>query len=373
MQLTFALPMAVAIAAQFIPQAMAADPFKPITVVSPDIIMAGSQELYISSGWRPGKGREPELVDQFFALDLGRSWKSDAPAWKKLKLRETHIDDKWQGVVGSTLGNDLFFFDNNGTYVYNITTDDWSKDDALTFPYSAMTGGIVTVKGLIYGMEGLKKHPAKTNGTWVFTELNTTSKTYTFTEHRGRPDQSVVSEMVYSPITDTIFAYESGDSEDGQSLFSFNLTSKTWALVNGTGDVPPSRYMSCFTASQDGTVLILAGGYSVNTEDRLVNDVYSFDVRKSVWTKLASAPRPAIGPVCAVWSNQFIYWGGSGYSGMNDEGPAILNLTSKTWGTIFDPHGASPTPSSADRALSLSNIGLAMVTMISIAVSTLML
>jgi hypothetical protein len=123
--------------------------------------------------------------------------------------------------------------------------------------------------------------------------------------------------------------------------------------------------------AQDGTVLILAGGSTFGGTP--LDDVYSFDVGKSVWIKLPNAPRPANGPVCTVWSQQLIYWGGVGKDGMNEQGPAVLNLTSKTWGTTFTPSGPPPTPSSADRAhLSLSNIGLAMVTIISIAVSTLL-
>jgi hypothetical protein len=132
--------------------------------------------------------------------------------------------------------------------------------------------------------------------------------------------------------------------------------------------------------AQDGTVIIVAGGVLLHEAIDRFGDVYSFDVSKSVWTRLPDAPQLIGTSTCAVWSNQFIYWGGAGYTVTNDPGPAILNLTSNTWGTTFEPHWVPPTPptpptpSSADRAhLSLSNIGLAMVTMISIAVSTLML
>jgi hypothetical protein len=106
--------------------------------------------------------------------------------------------------------------------------------------------------------------------------------------------------------------------------------------------------------------LILAGGKKGN---RTLDDIYSLDLHTSLWTKLPNTPRPAAGAVCVSVSDQFIYWGGSSDSGMNEQGPAILNLTSKTWGTTYTPE---PLPSSADRVhLALSAIGLAMVTMIS--------
>jgi hypothetical protein len=126
--------------------------------------------------------------------------------------------------------------------------------------------------------------------------------------------------------------------------------------------------------ANDGTELILAGG--VTNTSKYLDDVYSFDVQKSVWTKLPNAPRAAQAPVCAAMSGQFIYWGGLNgpVTTINQEGPAVLNLTSKTWGTSYTSLGVAPSPSSADRShLGLSNVGLAWVTMISIAVSTLIL
>ncbi|KAG0205553.1 hypothetical protein BGX31_002929, partial [Mortierella sp. GBA43] len=261
--------MAIAIAAQFIPQTKAAEPFKPIPVRLATSIVAGSQELYISGGRQyRGGARVSYTVDQFIALDLGRSWTSDAPAWKKLKFHKANQDGESQGTVGSTLGNDLLFFTSNGTYVYNIATDDWSKDDALTLPLDAMGSVTVNVKDIIYGMD----KRSKPDGTWRFTEVNTTSKTYTFTEHQGPPYPSGFASLAYSPISDTIFAYEYGNP-----LWSFSLTSKTWAIVNGTGDVPSYRYDPCLTASQDGTVLILAGGFSEIEDPSDLNEVYSFD------------------------------------------------------------------------------------------------
>jgi hypothetical protein len=93
-----------------------------------------------------------------------------------------------------------------------------------------MDGGTVTAKGLIYGIEG-SRTAATSNGTWRFTELDAYNKTYTYTEQRGRPNPSYWTDMVYSFINETIFGYEHVDLENGQSLLSFNLTSKIWAPV----------------------------------------------------------------------------------------------------------------------------------------------
>jgi hypothetical protein len=221
--------MAIAIAAQFLPQTKAAEPFKPIPVYSAVSIVAGSQ-LYIRGGSHYIIGP----IKQFIALDLGRSWTSNAPAWKKLKFDGAIPTGGSQGFFGS-LGNDFLFFSSNGTNVYNIATDDWSKVDALTLPFDAKFPATVTVKDLIYGMENAPNW----NETWRFTEFNTTSKTYTFTEHRGPPVASYVK-LVYSPISDTIFAYE--DSWSGPNgMWSFSLTSKTWVPVVRRDDAECDR------------------------------------------------------------------------------------------------------------------------------------
>jgi len=106
-------------------------------------------------------------------------------------------------------------------------------------------------------------------------------------------------------------------------------------------------------------------------------DVYIFDVETSVWSKLADAPRAARGPVCAASNDAFIFWGGLGISTSSDEGPAILDITTNTWGKSYTPPGHAPmTPlssSSADRAhMVLAQVGLVGLTVVSI-VSSLVL
>jgi len=116
-------------------------------------------------------------------------------------------------------------------------------------------------------------------------------------------------------------------------------------------------------------------------------EVYMFDVDTSIWSRLADAPRAALGPGCAVSGDSFLYWGGArsinatefieggansiNVSELNEEGPAILNLASNTWGNKYYPSGQAP-KSSADRAV-LSKIGLAALTLMSVAASSLVL
>jgi len=90
---------------------------------------------------------------------------------------------------------------------------------------------------------------------------------------------------------------------------------------------------------------------------------------------LADAPRLAWGAVCGASGDSLIFWGGSrsvnGTEVSYDEGPAILNIASNTWGNKYYPSGQAP-KSSADRAV-LSKMGLAALTLMSVAASSLVL
>jgi len=112
-----------------------------------------------------------------------------------------------------------------------------------------------------------------------------------------------------------------------------------------------------------------------------------FDVDTSIWSRLADAPRAALGPGCAVSGDSFLYWGGAksfnasklneegampiNASELNEEGPAILNLASNTWGNKYYPSGQAP-KSSADRPV-LSKIGFVALTLMSVAASSFVL
>jgi hypothetical protein len=85
-----------------------------------------------------------------------------------------------------------------------------------------------------------------------------------------------------------------------------------------------------------------------------MDDVFMFDVATLAWSKLANAPRSSYGAVCATSSDSFIYWGGFRFVGNEsdvvniDEGPAILNLASNTWGTSYKPSDKPQDPANVD-------------------------
>ncbi|KAK3805814.1 MAG: hypothetical protein J3Q66DRAFT_359770 [Benniella sp.] len=368
------LPLALAIAAQALPLAYAAEPFKPVGSGLSESVFSNNM-LIISDGVRYANNTF-NVVKQFFQLNLTASWTSDAPAWVPCTARKTGATEQ-QGTAALMKGSDtVLFMTNNSTFKYRVKTDDWDKNFTMKWEYPAFTGGAVTDTdtGLVYGIE---RQEGSTKATWRFTELDAATGSSSFVEVPKRPDSNAWTSMVYSSSGKSIFGYEDSLTANITSLLVYNIATKVWAAVNATGDIPSVRSGACFVEADGGKKLILAGGRSVN-DSVTYNDVFIYDVATSVWSKLANAPRPAWGAVCATSGDSLIYWGGTNTKGevsaSNDEGPAILNIASNTWGSRFTPPGQTPQNSSADRAhLALSKVGLVAMTMMAVAASSLVL
>ncbi|KAG0242839.1 hypothetical protein B0O80DRAFT_423514 [Mortierella sp. GBAus27b] len=370
------LAFAAAFAVQALPQVLAADPFKPFGVGLASSAYTEGQSLYVSDGIRYTNNTFA-LAQQFASLNLSTSWTSDSPAWTNLTRVQSNVTS--QGTAALPKGDILYFFSNTTINQYNTKTNQWSQGLNMTWTYNAFSGGAVTDTDtdLIYGIQAVEAGSGGGNQptSWRFTELNIANKSYSYVDVNGRPNPALWTPMAYSSSAKAIFGYEDGAevSNTTSSLLKYNITSKTWAQVNGTGDAPTTRSGACFVSSHGGQKLIVAGGRSVNGTETY-SDVYIFDVASSAWSKLANAPRPAWGHVCAVSGDLLVYWGGvdttkDNISSGNDQGPAILNIASNTWGTNFAPpgQGSNKPHSSANRAL--SNIGTVALTAISIAVS----
>ncbi|KAK3805817.1 MAG: hypothetical protein J3Q66DRAFT_359775 [Benniella sp.] len=263
-----------------------------------------------------------------------------------------------------TKDNDsLLFFSGNTTYQFNIKSNEWAKDPFMTWTYPAFDKAVVTDTdtGLIYGIERETIGPP-VPGSIIsiklrFTEFDPVTKKHTSTELQDQ-DFMTRRTLLYSKLSKAIYSYmEIGKGE--KRLFSYNIASKTWSVVNATGDIPSYRAEPCFVSAYGGKKLILAAG--ADTDPR--SDVYSFDVATSIWTRLADAPRATWGHTCAASEDSFIIWGGYGVDKddkdvptNNGDGPIILNMATNTWDNKYTPSGQTPI-SSANHAHMVSKVG----------------
>ncbi|KAK3805812.1 MAG: hypothetical protein J3Q66DRAFT_359765 [Benniella sp.] len=362
--LLHSLSLIIALAAQAIPHVLAAGSKTPFGELFPEVVTIENQQLIISHSNRYSFV-EPNSVAQFISLDLSTAWASDAPAWKKLTLRPTGPTEVHRSAALMKDQESILYSANTTTYKYNIKTDAWDKDPYMNWTYPAFYGGAVTDidTGLMYGVEYYydtlaDPDPKSTR----FTTLDPITKNYTYVDITD----SIGASMVYSSASKDIFVYSS-------IMRSYNTTSKEWSLIDTDGEGPSMRLSACLVSAYGGKKLILAGGIDLE-QKAAYQDVYIFDVATSVWSRLADAPRPALGPGCAVSGDSFLYWGGAKFNNateLNEEGPAILNLVSNTWGNRYTPSGQTPI-SSADRPV-LFKIGFVALTLVSVVASSLVL
>ncbi|KAG0356703.1 hypothetical protein BG005_004351 [Podila minutissima] len=84
---------------------------------------------------------------------------------------------------------------------------------------------------------------------------------------------------------------------------------------------------------------------SMEDFNRVLNDVFMFDVETSIWTKVSTTPVGYYGSACAVSGDSLILYGG--YKGYYSEGlglsennnvPSIYDMKKNTWVSTYIPH-----------------------------------
>ncbi|TVU10944.1 hypothetical protein EJB05_44500 [Eragrostis curvula] len=68
------------------------------------------------------------------------------------------------------------------------------------------------------------------------------------------------------------------------TMYAFDLKTRTWSAVNATGDVPPPR-VGVTMAAVGGTVLVFGGR---DQDHKELNELYSFDTATGAWSLLSS-------------------------------------------------------------------------------------
>lgn len=127
--------------------------------------------------------------------------------------------------------------------------------------------------------------------------------------------------------------------EKGQ-LWQFDADGAGWNTISSADDsrsVPDARSYHCMTSDGKSTLYLHAG---CPTSGRL-SDLWSFDVKASKWSQLASAPGAPRGGTSITFSDGKLYRMG-GFDGKHELGGEIdiYDITSDTWNTHkFTPDG----------------------------------
>ncbi|KAG0377367.1 hypothetical protein BGX24_006256 [Mortierella sp. AD032] len=99
---------------------------------------------------------------------------------------------------------------------------------------------------------------------------------------------------------------------------------------------PFIRCGHCMAANEDGTKIVIYGGYFGN--ETVANDLWVLDVVASTWTRGRSGPKLSRA-TCTIAGDQFLLWGGTAmeYSVVPSKKVLIYNLTSSKYITQYTP------------------------------------
>ncbi|XP_078171338.1 galactose oxidase/kelch repeat superfamily protein [Carex rostrata] len=118
-------------------------------------------------------------------------------------------------------------------------------------------------------------------------------------------------------------------------MYSFDLTSETWSILDCTGDIPPPR-VGVTMVSVANTIYVFGGR---DYEHKELNEFYSFDTLTNEWTLLssdeASPPHRSYHSMTADEKQIFIF-GGCGNSGRLNDLWAYNTVTSQ-WAQLPYP------------------------------------
>ncbi|KAG0347185.1 Leucine-zipper-like transcriptional regulator 1 [Podila humilis] len=311
-------------------------------------------KLFIQGGY------DTSTSSEFYALDLATSWSDSAPAWTALRngqstahLALTTISSEFNGgSKGSVLaigGMDAPSFFS----VYDITANTWSNITGVKAPYAELEGHAAIsdpTSGLIYIVGG---YSGKTYNT--LTVYDPVAKTMDSRQSATLATSQIDIGAVWSTKRNSllIFGGSKATPTNPEAISStevneYDPVTKTWSVMETSGEKPPARLDHCMAASSDGSRIVVFAGTKDGEE--FFKDIYILNVDNKKWKKGADAAVTRTRMSCAVHSAQFIAWGGSSGSSRNtmlDNIPIIYNMNSGKWVNAYD----------ASMSLSSTNVG----------------
>jgi N-acetylneuraminic acid mutarotase len=194
------------------------------------------------------------------------------------------------GGVTSTEGAAMT--ESGETWAYDPATNEWanlhpsgpapSARGHCVMAYDPQSG-----KMLLYGGARLPVSAEGLTQTWAYDTLtNTWSDLQT-----DPPAIATTTEcpMIYDPASKTVFMFSFEDDEQSEGLlttvWSLDSTVNAWTRVHTSGGLPPARARGAVTYDPHRSEFLLLGGYTIYPSE-VLNDLWSFDPKKSKWTEL---------------------------------------------------------------------------------------
>ncbi|KAF9347821.1 hypothetical protein BGX34_002856 [Mortierella sp. NVP85] len=277
-------------------------------------------------------------------LDLSVPWNTSNPAFKKL---QGGLLVNGQGCTMTNNG-DLFVLTAGAGFIYDPRSDTWTtfNHNALITSSRIEFGATDPETGIIYIMDN---DIPNSQMTMYSIDLRTKEATTSIVPRTRVPlsfDGVAWSEYLKSMVT------VSGSIETIVSTFTpskANEPSKGWSAFDTTGQEGTRFTPHCMAPARSGSIMVFLGGTSLNINVTPETFVYFLDLTTGRWKTGPALPTTSLsmtsmsGCSCAVSGDQFIVWGGDGFSALVSNRTLVLDMNAGTWVSRYVPPPPRPT------------------------------
>ena len=192
------------------------------------------------------------------------------------------------------------------TWAYDLEANTWTKMNPATKPsarighamaYDSQSDRVILFGGFTgSGPSGGGPSDAS-NETWAY-DFDT--NTWTDMKPAVAPSAKLWPGMAYDSQSDRVVLF-GGSVFSGESLittsetWSYDLDTNTWTKMNSATKPPPRSYPVMAYDSQSDRVILFGGVAVTETEFRVFEDTWSYDVGTDSWTNLSAATGPSTG------------------------------------------------------------------------------
>ncbi|KAF8944129.1 hypothetical protein BGZ47_004613 [Haplosporangium gracile] len=338
--LVFTLILALSIHTRHYTFAQTVPSFTPVPVWAPASVKTATR-LFILSGYTtltPAANTNiaAPTADQFFFLDLAKSWTSSAPVWTLVTPASTGSTNPQQvNFPGTSSSNQkkLYFFGipgPNSVYQFNLDTAQWSPANASFLEPTQKGTGTVTdpTTNLVYmagGYSGADLMTIWNPSTGQISNMNLPNPpAFPYrTFYANVYCQTRQSILYFGGVASTlVMAY----------VTEFRPKQGTFTTLTTPGTAPSARADHCMAINDDSTKLIVFGGHGLAQNSPTSNEIFILDIPTLTWSSGSPSPQPQMYAACAIAGDQFVVWGGL-YSATQiaSTGAQIYSITSNTW------------------------------------------
>ncbi|KAF9906326.1 hypothetical protein BX616_000754 [Lobosporangium transversale] len=306
-----------------------------------------------------GSTYNDDLVQQFYALDLTKTWPANQPIWISLPpgpYNGYHTagyssDNKTFFTFGQDTGASAKMLPGYWLFSYDIATKTWTSNnpkelgDPSRRDIFAVTNPSSNQIYIIGGDAGLagEEHSNAFN-TY---DVSTGKLTEIMTPSTGPQNAYTYAAVWVSHLSLMMMVGGQIGSALSQTLWMYNPKTGGWSTQSSTGPFDHQRFSHCAASNADGSLVAVFGGYLGKNAKVGDPNAYILNTATWTWTTVPYSGRGRGLCACTIVDDTFIVWGGfydnpSSPNGLPSaaESTLLLSLSTQKWLSTYTPSPA---------------------------------